>query len=215
MKLKEKIVGSVTILILSIVFLMFGFFSNKNDDVDFEEVFSKEEETLQITPEGRGAEVEDNSVLESKQIIVDIKGAVKNPREYELEEGARIRDLIEAAGGLTEEADDERIKFSQVLKDEDCIKVYKIGEEAEEGTMTFTETSGKNSSSESSSGKININKASMTELQSLPGIGEVKAQSIIDYRESIGSFKSVDDLTNITGIGSKTVDKLRDVVDIK
>lgn len=215
MRLKEKIVGSVTILILSIVFLIFGFFSNKNDDVDFEEVFSKEEETLQIIPEGREAEVEDNSVLESKPIIVDIKGAVKNPREYELEEGARIRDLIEAAGGLTEEADDERIKFSQVLKDEDCIKIYKIGEGVDEGTMTFTETSGENSSSESSSGKININKASMTELQSLPGIGEVKAQSIIDYRESIGRFKSVDDLTNITGIGSKTVDKLRDMVDIK
>lgn len=215
MRLKEKIVGSVTILILSIVFLIFGFFSNKDDDVDFEEVFSKEEESLQTIAEGSGAEVEDNSVLESKPIIVDIKGAVKNPKEYELEEGARIRDLIEAAGGLTEEADEERIKFSQVLKDEDYIKVYRIGEEAEEGTMTFTETSGENSSSENSSGKININKATMTELQSLPGIGEVKAQSIIDYRESTGSFKSVDDLTNITGIGSKTVDKLRDMVDIK
>lgn len=221
MKLKEKIIGSFTILVLSIVFLIFGYFSGRDKSIEYDEVFieeysginQKENEASKgsITEPINNINIDINN---SQDIVVDIKGAVKNPREYRLNSGARVRDLIEAAGGLTLEADENRIKFSQILKDEDCIKIYKIGEEMEEDTEIYSNTSspgeGKNSS-----GKININKASSTELQSLPGIGQVKAQSIIDYRESVGGFKSVDELTNITGIGAKTVDKLRDMVDIK
>ncbi len=222
MKLKEKIVGSVTILVLSIVFLMFGYFSNKDKQDNFEEVFSQEEETLNTVnkeaySETKNVQTSNNEIIdeaEAQSIVVDIKGAVKNPKEYELMEGARIRDLIEAAGGLNDSADQNRIRFSQVLKDEDCIKIYEIGEEVEENSNIYTEPV-EESSSQNSSGKINLNKATLTELQTLPGIGEVKAQNIIDYRESSGGFKAIDELTNITGIGSKTVDKLRDMVDIK
>lgn len=221
MKLKEKIVGSVTILVLSIVFLMFGYFSNKDKQDDFEEVFSQGEETLGSINEGNNTESkkletknnEFNNESETQSIVVDIKGAVKNPKEYELKQGARIRDLIDAAGGLKDSADQNKIRFSQVLNDEDCIKIYEVGEVAEDSNIYIEEAGG--SSSQNSSGKINLNKATLTELQTLPGIGEVKAQSIIDYRDSSGGFKAVDELTNITGIGSKTVDKLRDMVDIK
>lgn len=214
MKLKEKIVGAVTILVLSIVFLLFGYFSNKDKNIEFEEVFTKDmsnkNNVLEVLPSDNEGEGE----REYKTIVADIKGAVKNPREYELEDGARIRDLIDAAGGLTSEADENRIKFSQILNDEDCIKIYSVGEEVENESEIFSETAivkdGQNSS-----GKINLNKASSSELQTLPGIGEVKAQSIIDYRENVGIIKSVDELSNITGIGAKTVEKLRDMVDIK
>lgn len=237
MKLKEKIVGSVTILILSIVFLMFGYFSNKDNKENFEEVFSQGEENMGTVNEGSNNK--DNKVetsktkitngettntetatgekaneIETELIIVDIKGAVNNPKEYKLKQGARIRDLIEAAGGLTDTADQNKIRFSKVLNDEDCIKIYEIGEVVEDTSDIYTAES-EESSSEKSSSKINLNKASLTELQTLPGIGEVKAQSIIDYRESSGGFKTIDDLTNITGIGPKTVDKFRDMVDIK
>ena len=214
MKLKEKIVGSVTILVLSIVFLFVGYFSNKDKEIDFEEVFEKDMNNKNTVEEFITSSSEVENKNEDKIIVADIKGEVKNPREYELKEGARIRDLIDAAGGLTGEADENRIKFSQILSDEDCIKIYKIGEEVDESNEVFSESSS-SKEGQSSSGKININKASSSELQTLPGIGAVKAQSIIDYRESVGTIKSVDELTNITGIGAKTVDKLRDMVDIK
>lgn len=211
MKQKEKIIGAVAILVLSIVFLLFGYFSSKDEKLEFDEVFETNSNSIELVGEKIGNELEQSS--EEETIVVDIKGAVKNPREYELKAGDRVRDLITAAGGLAEEADESRIKFSQILRDEDCIKIYTIGEEVEENDI-FQEASS-SSGGENSSGKININKASASELQTLPGIGEVKAQSIIDYRESVGGIKSVDELTNITGIGAKTVDKLRDMVDIK
>lgn len=212
MKSREKLIGAIAILILSIVFLIVGYFSTKNKEKDFEQVFidSYETENNSLNT-NEMAEFNEESTKTRKTIIVDIKGAVKNPREYELNEGSRVRDLIEAAGGLLKDADEEKIKFSKVLKDEDFIKIYKIGEVDEDSEAFFDEEEGDN---DDSSKKININKASLTELQSLPGIGEVKAQSIIDYRESSGGFKSIEDLTNITGIGAKTLDKLRDLIDI-
>ena len=212
MKSREKLIGAIAILILSIVFLIVGYFSTKNKEKDFEQVFidSYETENNSLNT-NEMAEFNEESTKTRKTIIVDIKGAVKNPREYELNEGSRVRDLIEAAGGLLKDADEEKIKFSKVLKDEDFIKIYKIGEVDEDSEAFFDEEEGDN---DDSSKKININKASLTELQSLPGIGEVKAQSIIEYRESSGGFKSIEDLTNITGIGAKTLDKLRDLIDI-
>lgn len=214
MKLKEKIVGSISILVLSIVFLCYGYFSSKGENVKFEEVFVENVKTEEDASDISTTNKETEENYEEINIVADIKGAVKNPREYELKEGSRIRDLIDAAGGLTEEADEDRIKFSQILNDEDCIKIYKIGEELEDEVDVFSSIA-ISENGKTSSGKINLNKATLSELQELPGIGEVKAQSIIDYRESVGTIKSVEELTNITGIGVKTVDKLRDMVDIK
>lgn len=183
---------------------------NSSKEEEYEEVFVNKEESFSEVDSIENKE----SSVGSGIIVVDIKGEVKNPREYELKEGSRIRDLIEMAGGLTEEADKDRIYFSKILEDEQCIKIYKIGEISEiseepeiEGSESVGDTEPK--------GKLNINKATVEELMTVPGIGQVKAQSIIDYRNENGKFKSVDELTNITGIGSKTLEKLRDKVDIK
>ncbi|MEG1255136.1 helix-hairpin-helix domain-containing protein [Clostridium sp.] len=216
MKIKEKIIGSVTILVLSVVFLSFGYFSNKADNESYEEVFTNNDTgkaSQAITEAVTIKEGEEQGVKST--IVVDIKGAVKNPKEYELKDGARIRDLIDVSGGLTEDADKDRIYFSKVLKDEQCIKIYRIGEDEEElGDMITNDTEG-SSGAINSNGKININKATLEELQTLSGIGEVKAQSILEYREANGKFNTIDELANITGIGAKTVEKLRDKVDIK
>lgn len=207
MKMKEKIIGMLSILILSIIFLVAGYIINSNKEEKYEEVFVNQEESFNEVDS-----VEDKeSSGGGEVIVVDIKGAVKNPRDYELKEGSRIRDLIDVAGGLTEEADKDRIYFSKILEDEQCIKIYKIGEIAEEQEVEGTESVGDTGSN----GKININKATVEQLMTVPGIGQVKAQSIIDYRNENGKFKSVDELTNITGIGAKTLEKLRDKVDIK
>ena len=228
MKLKEKIIGALSILILSIIFLVAGYIINHNKDEEYKEVFVNERQYLQGENLKGSGENENNENKESEnkesknqenvdngKIVVDIKGAVKNPKEYELKEGSRIRDLIEIAGGLTAEADEEKIYFSKILEDEQCIKIYKIGEEVLDSEIEAQGQQEKSTGTVDSKGMININKATLEELMTIPGIGQAKAQSIVDYRNENGKFKSVDELTNITGIGAKTLEKLRDKVDIK
>lgn len=207
MKKKEKIIGAMAILVISIIALAAGYFSRSGGAE--KEVFVPLE--TNATEEATNKDKDENV---NATIVVDIKGAIKNPKEYTLKEGARVRDLIEMAGGLTEEADENKIYYSKILKDEECIRVYKIGEalEEEQGEQISSEGA---STTVKSSGKLNINKASLEELQTLPGIGEVRAKSIIEYREAQGGFKSVEELSNISGIGTKTLEKLRDKVDIK
>lgn len=223
MKLKEKIIGALSILILSIIFLVAGYIINHNKEEEYKEVFVNEQQYLQGKDHKGSGENENNENKESEnqenvdngKIVVDIKGAVKNPKEYELKEGSRIRDLIEIAGGLTAEADEEKIYFSKILEDEQCIKIYKIGEEVLDSEIEAQGQQEKGTGTVDSKGIININKATVEELMTIPGIGQTKAQSIVDYRNENGKFKSVDELTNITGIGAKTLEKLRDKVDIK
>jgi len=227
-KLKEKIIGSLSILILSIIFLVAGYMINHNKEEEYKEVFLDEQQYFQSqnskgNGENENTENKDSNKKDSEnqenindnKIVVDIKGAVKAPKEYELKAGSRVRDLIEIAGGLTPEADEEKIYFSKILEDEQCIKIYKIGEEVLDSEIEVEEQQEKDTGAVDSKGKININKATVDELMTIPGIGQVKAQSIVDYRNENGKFNSVDELTNITGIGVKTLEKLRDKVDIK
>jgi len=227
-KLKEKIIGALSILILSIIFLVAGYIINHNKEEEYKEVFLDEQQYFQSqnskgNGENENTENKDSNKKDSEnqenindnKIVVDIKGAVKAPKEYELKAGSRVRDLIEIAGGLTPEADEEKIYFSKILEDEQCIKIYKIGEEVLDSEIEVEEQQEKDTGAVDSKGKININKATVDELMTIPGIGQVKAQSIVDYRNENGKFNSVDELTNITGIGVKTLEKLRDKVDIK
>ncbi len=232
-KLKEKIIGALSILILSIIFLVAGYIINHNKEEDYKEVFLDEQQYFQgqnskgngenennenkasNNKAGENQESENQENINGSKIVVDIKGAVKAPKEYELKAGSRVRDLIEIAGGLTPEADEEKIYFSKILEDEQCIKIYKIGEEVPDSEIEAEEQQEKGTGAIDSKGKININKATVDELMTIPGIGQVKAQSIVDYRNENGKFNSVDELTNITGIGVKTLEKLRDKVDIK
>lgn len=224
MKLKEKIIGAAGILVLSLVFLISGYLINKKNEEAHKQVFtenqqesifresnSKEKGSENYKVEKLEKNAEKNNV-ENKYIIVDIKGAVVNPKEYSLVEGARVRELIEAAGGLTAEADENSIHFSKVLKDEECIVVYKKGEVQTNNSIS---TNPLEVLQGNKNEKLNINKATLDQLATLYGIGEVKAKAIIEYREKNGGFKSIEDLDKVDGIGSKTVDKLRDKVDIK
>lgn len=227
-KLKEKIIGALSILILSIIFLVAGYIINHNKEEEYKEVFLDEQQYFQgQNSKGNGEnentenkssnnkDSENQENINGSKIVVDIKGAVKAPKEYELEAGSRVRDLIEIAGGLTPEADEEKIYFSKILEDEQCIKIYKIGEEVLDSEIEAEGQQEKGTGAVDSKGKININKATVDELMTIPGVGQVKAQSIVDYRNENGKFNSIDELTNITGIGVKTLEKLRDKVDIK
>lgn len=243
MKRKEKIIGSLIIAIIAILFLFIGY-SKTNDkkisDSDMEKLFLDREESEENNElekfnekESDSKKEESNNIKEEKEtslgeekIVVEIKGEVKKPNVYELKNGSRIYELIEEAGGPTDEADLSNINRALYLSDGQCIVIKNINDvESEEANLNESlNTEVANSIPANSSGDkgeknessiININTASKETLITLNGIGESKAQAIIDYRDEIGGFKSVDDITNVSGIGEKTLEKIKDKISIK
>lgn len=144
-------------------------------------------------------------------MLVDVKGAVTNAGVYEADPGDRVKDLIEKAGGFSKEADINKINLAQKLADEMVIYVPKIGEETGNAMSTALPDSGQGETD----GKIAVNTATVEELDTLPGIGPSRAQAIIDYREENGPFKKLEDLLNVTGIGEKSLEKLKDYIVIQ
>ena len=144
----------------------------------------------------------------SKTITCDISGAIKHQGVYTLKNGARLQELIEAAGGITSRAQVKAINRAVLLKDQDKIYIPYKGEKVE-SAVTTPNTSA-NSSNKASGDKVNLNTANITELQKLTGIGEKKAEQIIAYREQNGSFQKIEDLMQVSGIGEKTFASLKD-----
>ena len=158
---------------------------------------SKEEKTVTSVSE------------ESEIITVDVKGAVKQPGVYELRSDSRVHDAIHKAGGMTADANSQSVNLAQKLSDEAVIYVAKEGEDVP--ARGSSESSATSSASAEKTGKVHLNRATETELQTVSGIGQKRAQDIIAYRDANGPFQSVDDLKNVSGIGEKTLEKLRDV----
>ena len=146
----------------------------------------------------------------TKMIVVEIKGEVVNPDVYEISEGSIIRDLITKAGGLTNEANIGKINRADKLRDNQLIVIPNKNELSNANTNINVSKEG-NTAEE---GIININTASLEELQKINGVGEVKAKSIINYREKNGGFKSIDEMKNIEGICDKTFEKMKDQITV-
>ena len=155
------------------------------------------------------------SVSDAPEIItVDVKGAVKNPGVYQLQAGARVYDALQKAGGLLPDAESKSINQAQKLTDEVVVYVARVGEEGADVTQTSQTPAGNGGTEKGKSGLVNLNTATEAELQTVSGIGQKKAQDIIAYREANGKFKSVDELKNVSGIGAKTLEKLKDYVTV-
>lgn len=156
-----------------------------------------------------------SSEKNKNEIMVDLKGAVAKPNVYQISSDERLVDLIRQAGGFTDQADPKSINLSAKLKDEEVIYVPKLGESSSsESTDSPISSSVSNQVSTTSGPKVNINKADLTELQKLTGIGQKKAQDIIDFRMKNGDFKSIEDLGKVSGFGDKTLEKLKDEISI-
>lgn len=178
-------------------------------------------------------DVEINNEDIINKIKVEIKGAVSNPGVYEIESGKRIIDAIELSGGLLENADITNTNLSKNLEDEMVIIIYTNEEIASmtsgnttikyidkkcvcpvvtnnsciENTVTNFEVEEENSD------KISLNNASLEELMTLKGIGESKAKAIIEYREKT-PFKTIEEITNVKGIGNAMFEKIKDNISI-
>ena len=125
--------------------------------------------------------------------------------------GERVNDVLDRAGGLSEEADETALNLALKVTDQMVIYVPRPGEEQPTASPVLTSQASGNAEG---SGAVNLNTATAEELQTLSGIGEKKAADIISYREAHGPFKQVDDLLQISGIGEKTLDKFREQVTV-
>lgn len=141
------------------------------------------------------------SKLQSKTIIVDTKGAVYREGVYELQSGARVKDAVEKAGGFLPEADITKVNLAQIVQDQMMIYVPKKGEAAVNGLPV-------------PDGKIQINIATKEQLEKITGIGPRKAENIIKYREQHGPFQKVEDLLEVDGIGEKSLEKIKDEINV-
>jgi competence protein ComEA len=159
-----------------------------------------------IAQAGPGAPVSSTSPSPAVTLIVDVAGEVRQPGVYEFAEGDRVIDAIERAGGQLPKADLSLLNLAAPLTDGTQILVPKSGPPGAVvpgGTVPG-----------STSGLINVNTASATELETLSGIGEVLAATIIEYRTQNGPFASVDDLMDVSGIGPATLEEIRDQVTV-
>lgn len=153
-------------------------------------------------------------------IAVHVIGAVPRPGLYEFMEGARVQDAIDAAGGLLSSANVDSINLAALLEDGQQLNIpYKADEEpaqsfsTEEELVLPTEESSENSEVENTE-LININTATVEELDSLPGIGPTIAQRIVDYRNENGPFNTIEDIQNVSGIGPSTFEEIQDLITV-
>ena len=149
-----------------------------------------------------------------RTVTVHVCGAVKKEGVYTLAEGSRIRDAVEAAGGFSEEADTAYLNLAMELSDAVQIRVptkEEAGAYSPEQSGSGEEANGSASAAE---GKININTASREELMKIPGVGEVRAQRIIEYREQSGPFETIEDLMKVSGIKNASFEKMREYITV-
>lgn len=174
-------------------------------------------ETIALTDE---IEKVNEDIEKEQTIYIDIKGEINNPGVYEMCEGSRVIDAIEMSGGLTSEANTDNINLSKKLLDETVIIVpnrYKLYENVtikndyEVSNEVIEEPS---KDVEETSGKVDLNNATLEELMTLDGIGETKAKAIIEYRDTSGGFKSIEDIKNVSGIGESTYENIKNNITV-
>ena len=180
---KGAVIGGVLLLLVGVG----GLLPKKEEAV---------EESEAVVTTVMAEKTEESTTLEAV-IFVDIKGEVKKPGVYQMKVGDRVKDALDAAGGLTDEADSQKVNLAKRIEDQMVIVVQKVGEEAEEIPAGAT------SKEVAKEGKVNINTATVEELKTLKGVGEKKAEAIIEYRKKNGSFKTKEDLMKVRGIGKK------------
>lgn len=175
----------------------------------------KEETVVVEQPEEKlnQLKTEEDSVKEESWIWVDVSGAVNTPGVYRLKQGSRVFEAIQEAGGFQENADTTGINQAAVLSDGEKLQIYTI-EEAQQMELSSEKFSISQDNTDGK-GKININTADLSELQEIPGVGEKKAQSIMEYRELNGNFQSIEQLQEVQGIKGKTFDKIKDYITVK
>lgn len=215
----EKLLGHKAVVVAILVAiaaasgLAMASFNSHSSGVSFER--SDEASASDVRGSGDASPDDESSAKSSSaaEVYVDVDGAVVRPGVYRLKDGARVSQAIDAAGGLTAEADVTGLNRASKITDGQKIYVPTVGEQQAAAAVGGAESSAAMTpGAGSSSGLVNINTASAAELQTLSGIGPSMAQSIIDDRSKNGPFASVDDLMRVSGIGEKKLAKIKDCI---
>ncbi|MBT2646017.1 helix-hairpin-helix domain-containing protein [Bacillus sp. ISL-34] len=209
----EILKRKMTMITVAVAFVAAGiyfFLQQGEDPTDTEDIFSITEKEAEIE------QSENETAAEPVIIKVDVKGAVKSPGIFTAQAGDRVIDLISAAGDFTDKADKDKVNFAQIVEDQMVIYVPEIGEEVT-GNLENVQvgSSGDAPAKGTSVGLVNLNTTTQEDLETLTGIGPSKANAILEYRETVGKFKEVDELKKVTGIGDKTFERLRDSISVK
>ena len=198
---RQNVKSIILAFVCSLVLIIGGlFYFNQNKTEDYSGVsFSN----ISNETNNKDEKAEDKH---DEKIFVDVKGAVKHPGVFETTKDKRVKDLIEEAGGLLEDADTSTLNLSQKVKDQMVIYVLKHGEKPKQISDGGT--------SSSSGDVININTANLEQLMKISGVGKTKAEAIISYREKNGDFKKKEDITKVRGIGKATFEKIKDKIEV-
>ncbi|HEY5563456.1 MAG TPA: helix-hairpin-helix domain-containing protein [Clostridiaceae bacterium] len=195
---RKKIIGSACILAVFIIFFIVNLIKTQPKSVIDKDIFVESSSTTSNSTVKSGGAL---------SVTVEINGEIALPSVYTLSYGSRVADLINKAGGLTKSADISKLNMAKKLKDEDYIYIPSI--------VATTAATGVPPSSKTISDKVDINSASIEELDAVSGIGPVTAEKIVTYREKNGSYSVLEDLKKIGGIGDKTLSKIRDKLEAR
>ena len=176
---------------------------------------SPTKEKVMVTNAVNTTRVEETTTMMPQNCYVDIKGEVLRPGVYEFSCESRVQEVIKKAGGFTEEADETKINLAQKISDQMQIIVPNLHSK-QEGGVTVENTGKENSSNMTPSNekqeKVNINTATLEELQTIKGIGKKKAEAILQYRKEHGAFRTKEDLLQVKGIGKKALEAIESQV---
>ena len=199
--LRQNVKSIILAFVCSLVVIIGGlFYFNQNKTEDYSGV------SFSNTSNETNNKDEKTEDKHDEKIFVDVKGAVKHPGVFETTKDKRVKDLIEEAGGLLDDADTSTLNLSQKVKDQMVIYVLKHGEKPKQISDGST--------SSSNGDVININTANKEQLMKISGVGKTKAEAIISYREKNGDFKKKEDITKVKGIGKATFEKIKDKIEV-
>ncbi len=239
----KKIIAIITILVITIIYGIWKEnrgkikIENINEQAEITDIEDNEK-----TKNLHNTTVENNENIKNKEtnktdknkIVIYIIGEVKQEGVYELDEDSRISDAIEKAGGTKENADLSQINLAYKIEDGMRIYIPKKGELVQDkekieyktqeivtgkstditNTTSVNTNLSTNKKSKRDIEKINLNKATQTELETLPGIGPSTAEKIIAYRKENGNFKNIEDIMNVNGIGESKYNKIKDLISV-
>lgn len=200
----------MVIIIAILVIILIGrkiYDSNHFEEANSEEILVKDKK------ESIKKDEEEEDIM-----AVHVTGEVKKPGVVKVKEGSRIEDIIEAAGGLTENADTTNINLAYMVEDGMKIRIPSSNEEDIEENYISVDSGKRVIMSDESNNPsliVNINTANETELEQLPGIGPSISSKIVDYRNQNGKFKNIEDIKNVTGIGDSKYEKIKDFIKVK
>ena len=201
---KELIKTAALPLVIGAAVLFFWFYGVQNSDIEVQDEGADVENT--VFSEDNEKDIYYNSIM-----YVDISGEVITPGVYEVSDGTRLFQVIEMAGGLTENADLNSLNQAEIVYDGQKIIVSSGGDNSD---YSIIHEKGSPADKGITNGKVNLNMADSATLQTIPGIGPSKAERILEYRNASGRFKRIEDIMNITGIGQKTFESIRDYITV-